>query len=93
MTFPIYGKIKNVPNHQPVEYVEIPLHRRASGIFIVHSHESPTQNPVVKNIYVPFNECRGGKPHGKSYFQTHALDPIGVLESLSICLIHNHNSI
>jgi len=23
MTFPIYGKIKNDPNHQPVQYMEV----------------------------------------------------------------------
>ena len=23
MTFPIYGKIENVPNHQPVNYIEV----------------------------------------------------------------------
>jgi hypothetical protein len=26
MTFPIYGKIKNVPNHQPVTIVFICIH-------------------------------------------------------------------
>ena len=25
MTFPIYGKIKNVPNHQPENYDELPF--------------------------------------------------------------------
>jgi hypothetical protein len=31
MTFPIYGKIKNVPNHQPDEYLSNTYAEEKSG--------------------------------------------------------------
>jgi hypothetical protein len=60
MTFPIYGKIKNVPNHQPKNYDELPfsfiiIYCYYCTIISVDHHEYSTEIVIVTKIFLKNN--------------------------------------
>jgi hypothetical protein len=61
MTFPIYGKIKNVPNHQPA-YLLFTISKKQNttlGISIAPEDDSVPPNSAAKLLTVPLRRSLG----------------------------------